>query len=98
MAGTRLFVGNLPYSTTEQQLRDLFGRSGGKVASVRLITDVDTGRSKGYAFVEMATPEEAEKAIKEFNSANVGGRSIVVDEARPRGAGGGSSRKGGRPS
>ena len=98
MAGTRLFVGNLPYSTTEQQLRDLFSRSGGKVASVRLITDVDTGRSKGYAFVEMATPEEAEKAIKELNSSNVGGRSIVVDEARPRGAGGGNPRKGGRPS
>jgi RNA recognition motif-containing protein len=99
MAGTRLFVGNIPYAATEQDLRELFERSGSKVGSVRIITDFDTGRSKGYAFVEMGTPEEAEKAIRELNSFNLNGRSIVVNEARPRndagpnrGAGRGRSR------
>jgi RNA recognition motif-containing protein len=85
---TTLFVGNIPYSSTEQELRDLFGKSGGKVASVRIITDFDTGRSKGYAFVEMSTAEEAEKAIKELNNFNFNGRNIVVNEARPRSGGG----------
>jgi len=94
MASTKLFVGNIPYSTTEEELRELFGRSGGKVASVRVITDFDTGRSKGYAFVEMATPEEAEKAIQELNSFNLAGRGIVVNEARPKPATGGRDRRG----
>jgi RNA recognition motif-containing protein len=58
------------------------------VASVRIITDFDTGRSKGYAFVEMATPEDAEKAIRDFNNFNLNGRTIVVNEARPRASGG----------
>lgn len=93
MATTKLFVGNIPYATTEQELEDLFGRSGGKVASVRIITDFDTGRSKGYAFVEMSTAEEADKAIRELNSFNLNGRSIVVNEARPRQAGGGGPRR-----
>jgi len=87
MASTKLFVGNISYATTEEELRELFGRSGGKVASVRIIADFDTGRSKGYAFVEMATPEEAEKAVQELNSFDLNGRSIVVNEARPRPAG-----------
>jgi RNA recognition motif-containing protein len=86
MASTRLFVGNISYATTEQELRDTFARAG-SVASVRIITDFDTGRSKGYAFVEMATPEEAEKAIHDFNNFNLNGRTIVVNEARPRAAG-----------
>ncbi len=89
MPTTTLFVGNIPYSTTDQDLRDLFGRSGGKVASVRVITDFDSGRSKGYAFVEMASAEEAQKAIEELNSFNLNGRAIVVSEARPRQRGGG---------
>jgi len=93
MASTKLFVGNIPYATTDEDLRELFGRSGAKVTSVRVITDFDTGRSKGYAFVEMATPEEAEKAIQELNSFNLNGRGIVVNEARPRPAGG-RERKG----
>ena len=84
MAGTRLFVGNIPYTTTEQDLRELFGRSGGQVASARVITDLDTGRSRGYAFIEMASPEEAEKVIRELNNFNLNGRSIVVAEARGR--------------
>lgn len=96
MPTTKLFVGNIPYSTTEQDLRDLFGRSGGKVASVRVITDFDTGRSKGYAFVEMSTAEEADKAIQELNEFSLNGRSIVVNEARPR-QGGGGPRRGDRP-
>ena len=89
MANTKLFVGNIPYSTTEQDLKTLFERSGAKVESVRVITDFDTGRSKGYAFVEMATGDEADRAIKDLNNYNLNGRSIVVNEARPRAAGGG---------
>jgi RNA recognition motif-containing protein len=92
MASTRLFVGNIPYATTEQELRDTFARAGG-VASVRIITDFDTGRSKGYAFVEMATSEDAGKAIHDFNNFNLNGRTIVVNEARPR-AGGGRHEQG----
>jgi RNA recognition motif-containing protein len=84
MPNTRLFVGNLPYATTEQELRELFGRGGAKVASVRVITDFDTGRSKGYAFVELSTAEEGESAVRELNGFNLGGRTIVVSPARPR--------------
>jgi RNA recognition motif-containing protein len=91
MPNTRLFVGNIPYSMREEDLRDLFARSG-SVASVRVITDFDTGRSKGYAFVEMSTPEDAEKAIKDLNNYNMSGRSIVVNEARPRAQGTGPAR------
>jgi len=90
MTNTKLFVGNIPYSTTEQDLKALFERSGAKVASVRVITDFDTGRSKGYAFVEMATGDEAEKAIKDLKNFNLNGRSIVVNEARPRAGGSGA--------
>lgn len=93
MAGTRLFVGNIPYATTEEELRDLFSETGGSVKSVRIITDFDTRRSKGYGFVEMGTAEEAEKAIRNLNGHAVGGRSLVVSEARPReGGGGGGGR------
>ena len=96
MTNTKLFVGNIPYSTTEQDLKALFERSGAKVASVRVITDFDTGRSKGYAFVEMATGDEAEKAIKDLNNFNLSGRSIVVNEARPRAGGGAGGGEAGR--
>ena len=91
MPGTSLFVGNLPYSATEGDLRDLMARAG-TVAGVRLVTDLDTGRSRGYAFVEMATADEAARAIGELNGFNLNGRSIVVNEARSRGEG-----PGGRP-
>jgi RNA recognition motif-containing protein len=84
MPGKSLFVGNLPYSTTEADLRDLMARAG-QVAGVRLVTDLDTGRSRGYAFVEMATPDEAARAIGELHGFNLNGRSIVVNEARSRG-------------
>jgi RNA recognition motif-containing protein len=86
MPGPSLFVGNLPYSTTEGDLRELMGRAGA-VAGVRLVTDMDTGRSRGYAFVEMATADEAARAIKDLNGFNLNGRSIVVNEARSRGEG-----------
>lgn len=92
MPGTILFVGNLPYSTTEGDLRDLLARAG-RVTAVRVVTDLDTGRSRGYAFVEMATPDDAARAAAELNGFNLNGRSIVVNEARSRGEG-----PGGRPS
>lgn len=93
MAATRLFVGNIPYTTTEEELRDLFAGAGGAVKSVKIITDFDTRRSKGYGFVEMTTAEEAEKAIQALNGHSLEGRSLVVSEARPRE--GGSGRSGG---
>lgn len=96
MAGTRLFVGNIPYTTTEQDLRDLFGRSGGQVGSAKVITDLDTGRSRGYAFIEMASSEEAEKVIRELNNYNLNGRTLVVAEARGRANEGSPRRDRGR--
>jgi RNA recognition motif-containing protein len=94
MPSTKLFVGNIPFATTEADLRELFGRSGGHVTSVRVIMDHETGRSKGYAFVEMSSSQEADRAIQELNSHSIGGRTIVVAEARPRpgGAGGRGNR------
>ncbi|HET7293714.1 MAG TPA: hypothetical protein VFM88_14915 [Vicinamibacteria bacterium] len=91
MPSTKLFVGNIPFATSESDLRELFGRSGGHVTSVRVIMDHETGRSKGYAFVEMSSSQEAERAINDLNNQSLGGRTIVVAEARPRpGAGGGA--------
>ena len=83
MAGTRLFVGNLPYAISEEELRELFAPLG-SVKSVRVITDFDTGRSKGYGFVEMGTPDESAKAIQQLNGRSVGGRAVVVSEAKAR--------------
>ncbi|MDE3089544.1 MAG: RNA-binding protein [Chloroflexota bacterium] len=96
---TRLFVGNLSYQTTEEDLRALFAGVA-SVASVTLVTERDTGRSKGFAFVEMATPEDAQKAISQLNGQALHDRTIRVDLARPReerGAGGdrGARRGGG---
>jgi len=83
MPGTKLFLGNLPYSTTEQDLRELIGRSGAKVTSVRLVTDLDTGRSRGHAFVEVSTTKEAERAVRDLDGFDLNGRTLVVNEARP---------------
>jgi RNA recognition motif-containing protein len=91
---TRLFVGNLSYQTTEDELRQLFSGVA-NVSSVSLISERDSGRSKGFAFVEMASPEDAQKAIDELNGKSLGGRTIRVDLARPRsdrGDGGGGGR------
>lgn len=78
-----IYVGNLPYSITEDELRDLFGEHG-EVSSVNVISDRATGQSKGFGFVEMPTQSEAEAAIQALNEASVKGRNIRVNEARPR--------------
>lgn len=80
---TKLYVGNLAYTTTEEELRTLFAQAG-DVASVALIKDRDTGRSKGFAFVEMNTQAEAESAIKMFNGTRIADRELTVNIARPR--------------
>jgi RNA recognition motif-containing protein len=80
--GKKLYVGNLPYSATDQVLLDTFSQCG-TVESAKIIMDRDTGRSKGFGFVEMSSDEEAAKAITEFNGADYDGRSMTVSEARP---------------
>lgn len=80
---TRLFVGGLPYSSTEDELKNLFSQVG-EVVSAKIIMDRMTGRSKGFGFVEMATPEAAAEAIEKLNGTEFGGRTITVSEARPR--------------
>src|SRR3954469_1981970 len=98
--GRRLYVGNLPYSATEDQLTELFGRAG-KVDNVRVMRDMATGRARGFAFVEMANDDDAQKAITEFHEHQMEGRALVVNEARrePEGGlgGGGGGGRGGRP-
>lgn len=79
----RLYVGNLPFSATEQELEDLFSQSG-QVDSVSIVTDRDTGRSRGFAFVEMSTKEAAEAAIEALNGTDLNGRALTVNEARPK--------------
>ena len=94
----KLYVGNLSYSTTEDDLRTLFAQAG-SVKSVALIKDRDTGQSKGFAFVEMSTQVEAQKAISMFNASQLNDRELTVNLARPREdrAGGGfGSHSGGR--
>src|SRR5215469_14007566 len=78
----KLYVGNLSFRTTETDLSDMFGKIG-EVESVQIITDRDTGRSKGFAFVQMADDAAAEKAIAQLNGKEVGGRTLTVNEARP---------------
>lgn len=92
--GKKLYVGNLPFSATDQVLLDTFSQCG-KVESAKIITDRDSGRSKGFGFVEMSTDAEAADAIQKFNGADYDGRAMTVNEARPmaprenRGGGGG---------
>jgi len=102
--GNKLYVGNLPFSATDENLAEMFAQIG-QVQSARVITDRDTGRSKGFAFVEMSSDEEAAQAIARFNGADFEGRSLTVNEARPmapresgggRKFGGGGNRGGGR--
>jgi len=92
----KLYVGNLSYSITEDQLRDAFAQFG-EVQSAKIITDAGTGRSKGFGFVEMSSDEEAEKAIASLNGTNLGERTINVSEARPQEARSGRGGGGGRP-
>lgn len=79
----RLFVGSLAYSVTDEQLRELFSQAG-TVTSVKIIIDRSSGQSKGFGFVEMATEEEAKKAIDTLNGKELSGRNLVVNEARPQ--------------
>jgi len=83
MNPTRLFVGNLSYQTGENDLQDYFAQAGA-VTSVNLMVDKATGKSRGFAFVEFATPEEAQKAIEQFHNKDFQGRAITVNVARPR--------------
>lgn len=98
--GKKLYVGNLPYTTTDENLTSTFGAFGA-VDSVKIITDRESGRSKGFGFVEMTNDDEADKAISSLNGTDFGGRKIVVSEARAReeggrgGGGGGGFRRGG---
>jgi RNA recognition motif-containing protein len=94
----KLYVGNLNYNTTETAIRDLFAGAG-EVTSVTLITDRETGRPKGFGFVEMASDADAQEAIKRFNGYSLDNRNLTVNEARPReersGGFGGGNRGGG---
>src|SRR5690242_17627487 len=94
----KLYVGNLAFQTTSQDLQQLFAQAG-TVESASVIEDRDTGQSKGFAFVEMSTEEEAQAAIEQFNGKEVAGRTLKVNEARPRenrGGGGGRGFGGNR--
>ncbi|MDQ4076525.1 MAG: RNA-binding protein [Chloroflexota bacterium] len=98
--GTKLYVGNLNYQTTEEDLRDLFGAIG-EVESVSVVTDRDTGRPRGFAFVEMSSDREAQEAIRQLDGKVVDERTIKVNEARPREdrrSGGPRGRRGGNDS
>lgn len=99
----KLYVGNLAFQTTSQDLQDLFAQAG-TVESAQVIEDRDTGRSKGFGFVEMASDDEAAAAIEQFNGKDLAGRTLTVNEARPRenrsggggrGFGGGGGNRGG---
>ena len=95
----KLYVGNLPYSADEQALQELFG-SAGTVETVSVMRDMATGRARGFAFVEMASDEDAQKAITMLNDKDFGGRNLMVNEAKPKpefaaGAGRGFGRGGG---
>ncbi len=87
--GTRLYVGNLPFSADESAVRSLFEQNERKVEEVKLITDRDTGRPRGFGFVEMGSSEDADKAIRELNGYELDGRQLNVNEARERNGGGG---------
>lgn len=91
--GKRLYVGNLKYSTTDDQLRAMF-EAHGSVTSAQVIMDRETGRSKGFGFVEMANDGEAQKAIDSLNGQQIEGRALTVNEARPKTEGGGGGRGG----
>src|SRR3954463_1057732 len=95
----KLYVGNLSYNTGEGELQELFGRAG-TVETVKVMRDMATGRARGFAFVEMSTDEEAQKAITELNEYQLGGRGLTVNEARPKPAysGGGGGGFGGNDS
>jgi RNA recognition motif-containing protein len=91
---TKLYVGNLSYQATDQELNDLFSEVG-SVASAQIVTDRYSGQSRGFGFVEMASEDDAQKAIAAIHGRNIGGRTLVVNESRPREGGGGGGYGGG---
>jgi RNA recognition motif-containing protein len=94
--GRKLFVGNFPYDTGEAELEALFSQAGA-IDTVRVMRDMATGRARGFAFVEMQSDDEAQAAIQKFNGADMGGRALVVNEAKPKPAfSGGGGRDGGQ--
>ncbi len=93
--GNRLYVGNLPYSADENAVRELFSQNDRSVVEVTLVTDRDTGRPRGFGFVEMGSLEEAEGAINDLNGFSMDGRPLTVNEARERSGGGGGGGGGG---
>ena len=97
--GTRLYVGNLPYSTDETALKSLFGdgQDGRRVTEVKIVLDRETGRPRGFAFVELSNAEHARVAMEKLNKSSVGGRTIVVNEAKEMQRGGGGSARMARP-
>jgi RNA recognition motif-containing protein len=94
----KLYVGNLPFNASEEQLQDWFGQAGVNPSAVSLIRDRFTGQSRGFAFIEITNDEEAERAITSLNGQNFGGRNLVINEARPQTerSGGGGGRGGDR--
>jgi RNA recognition motif-containing protein len=94
--GTRIYVGNLPFSADEATVQSLFEQNDRQVSEVKLITDRETGRPRGFGFVEMGNSEDADKAIQELNGYEMDGRQLNVNEARERtGGGGGGGGRGG---
>ena len=95
---TKLYVGNLSFNTSNEDLQELFGQAG-TVESANIVEDRETGRSRGFGFIEMSSKEEAQTAIEQLNGKEVDGRSLTVNEAKPReersGGGGGGNRGGG---
>jgi cold-inducible RNA-binding protein len=92
--GKRLYVGNLAYSVTEADLREVFGQSG-DITEVKMMLDRETGRPRGFAFVEMANEGDAAKAIENLNGRDLQGRTLTVNEAQERSGGGGGGGRGG---
>jgi RNA recognition motif-containing protein len=93
---TKLYVGNLSYSATDESLLQLFSEKGYKAVSARIITDRESGRSRGFGFVELGSADDATRAIGDFNGLNVDGRALIVNEARQESGGGRPRHEGGR--
>ena len=93
--GSKLYVGNLPFSADENSVRGLFAQDGRDVTEVKLITDRDTGRPRGFGFVEMGNSEHADTAISALNGYSMDGRALTVNEAKERTSGGGGGGGGG---
>jgi RNA recognition motif-containing protein len=93
--GTRLYVGNLPFSADDTQIRELFSQGGRSVTEVKLVTDRNTGQPRGFGFVEMGSSQDADGAIRDLNGRDFGGRSLTVNEAKERSSSGGGGGFGG---